>query len=117
MAKLFEFHATISTFLKSFDTRGKLNSQVKIQTNWKHLVGSLNLTSRLTCGYILRRNPQKIKSSRFSTDLQTKFTHLGLQCKWIFAAIVRNCPDINIEYCVFITVSMSKLKNSTYKQL
>ena len=70
MAKLFKFHATISTFFKSFDTRGKLNSQVK-----KHQVGSLNLTSILTCAYILSRDPQKIKSmyfQHFSTELQAK---------------------------------------------
>ena len=89
MAKLFKFHATISTFLKSFDTRGKLNSQVKIQTNWKHLVGSLNWTSILTCAYILSRDPQKIKSmyfQHFSTELHAKKTlrsavYMDLCCK------------------------------------
>ena len=106
MAKLFKFHATISTFLKSFDTRGKLNSQVK-----KHLVGSLNLTSILTCAYILSRDPQKIKSmyfQHFSTELQAKKTlrsavYMDLCCK--------SAKPLSYKYCVFITVSMSELKN------
>ena len=95
MAK-FNFHATISTFLKSFDARGKLNSQVKSQTNWKHLVGSLNLTSILTCANFLSRDPQKIKSmyfQHFSTELQAK---KPTQVCSVYGSLLQKCKTAQL---------------------